>query len=818
MKTKSIKPNIGALMSVICIMALLVIAYNYTELRISAPQLFMKVAGHLRENSGVYLMYIGTINLAIYYLCNQRWAASIFIFLIGVLWLGYYDSTIGLIGQLGSDSFHEARAFEIKEAMFWFQTFASQAQFLISFKELLLYNILALSIGIGIYFVSSVNSLLQIKFHVVLPILAYVFITTALYQSIGVAFKLFYKNSQSFENVAEKFENVSPSAEAQENINVLLYIGESTSIMNMSLYGYGRKTTPLLSKLEQEDKSLLKFENIFSTHTHTSPSLLEALSIGLYPNENKLPITDRRRVSIIDVLNTAGVNTELYSNQGQTGTWNFASTLIFKNAAKRLFSTNSKFVGNANNILTKPFDHKFFHEHFTTEVLDGKSSSLLVFHSYAGHGSYLSNIPPAFRSRVDDFYQQFNQKAITGKSNTSLESIEAYDSAIKYIDFAVYGAIDAVINTTQPWVFLYFADHGDAVFPNRGHDSSRFIHEMARIPFIIYFNDAAKSAYPDLFKKYVHLSRTKNIATLSQLPATLFDLLGVVIDPAKASLPLIGAPAEVLPIVIRETNDGITAINLTSQLLVDDSLIDKTDTATQYFSANHRGNINSPNICYHRSNTIAKVLRGSLVTNCLEIDIVVDDDSNVYSYHPPAENTNLFLSDIFRVLKLNKKLAFWLDGKNLSSRRTCSDFSTFLAKAMPTESSGILVEFPTGSHKVTNEIAECLSSLVKKNLVFTSYYVPTKLAVDCSKYILFGQAFEKTASCMSLKAELEAVKETGLFTDISFDFSGITAIEELNFLSSMSWNTWGVTKEELEHISPSRFRMIILNNDDPNSI
>ena len=813
-----------AFMLAITAIVTIVIFGSQVEFRASQLEFIIKkVYEHLIGTTSRWLLYVGAITLAIHYLRQRRWAISTINFFIGVLWIGYYESTIGFVSGLGADSFHEAGAFDIGEALFWFNTFAKQIQFSVSLKLFILYSGIALGFYAAFLYASLGYGPLREHFHVLQPVVASIFIATALYQGIGGAVELAYENRRSFENIAEKFENATPSATTNKDINVLLYVGESTSVMNMGLYGYSRNTTPLLNQLAQADESFLKFENIFSTHTHTSPSLLEALSIGLYRNEDKLPITDRRRISIVDILNAAAVSSELYSNQGQAGTWNFASSIVFKNAGKKVFSTDSKALGNADYKLKKPWDHEFFGAQLRTEDLNQKSSALVVFHSYAGHGGYALNIPPSFRDLVDKKYSALNHKAVTGQIVSlpfiykSLQPIEEYDSAIKYIDFAVFSAIEKVKSSTQPWVFLYFADHGDAVFPNRGHDSSRFIHEMARVPFVIYFNAAARAAYPDLFQKYTRLSKTNNIGTLAQLPSTIFDLLGVVLDPAIESLPVMGAPTTPLPILIRQTADGVTAVNLSSQPLTS-PLIDRTDSATQHFVAANSIAENTPAICYHRSNTIAKALRGSLVTNCLEMDIMVDKEDAILAYHPPAENTDLSLGDIFAAVKSNQKLAFWLDGKNLNSRKTCDGLQTFLAKETPAESMGVLVEFPTGSHIVATEIADCLGALIKMDKVHTSYYVPTGTAVDCSEQLATGKAFETVDSCVALQKDLLAVKETDLFTDISFDYAGVRAIEELEFLTNFSWNTWHVKAADLTQISPTRFRMIILTNDDPNDI
>jgi len=778
--------------------------------------LIEKIFGHLSQSSGAYLFYIGTTIISLQYLRQKQWIKAKLVFIVGLLWVATYASTVGFIGHLGADSFQETQTFDLKEAFFWAKTFTSQFSFSLGLKTFALYSALAIACYLTAWLIFSYFKTTKKTYSYLKFSLASIFIVTALYQSLWGVLEVFYKNTQSFEMVAANFSSEPPKAKLERSLNVLLYVGESTSALNMSLYGYHRKTTPQLDSYLKSDKSFLKFENVFSTHTHTSPSLLEALSIGLDRSQDNLPIDRRRRISVVDILNQAEVKTELLSNQGQTGTWNMASSIIFKNASKKLFSADNRAFGNADYKIEKPWDHDFFLENITTGGgLDEKSSTLLVFHSYAGHGGYHQNIPPSFRIPVDSVYNQFGQAAITGRID-SLRAIEEYDSAIKYIDFAVSTAIGAVKDSSKPWVFIYVADHGDAVFPNRGHDSSRFIHEMARVPFLVYFNSAARNAYPELFRKYTKLAKDSYVATLAQLPSTLFDLLGITLDASIPMQPAIGFLSTPAPILVRETAEGITAVNLSSKPL-DSKLIDKTDAPTQHFVAATQFDANGPRICYHRSNTIAKAIRGSLVTNCLEIDIMVDEGGSVLAYHPPAENTGLTLENIFSVSQSNKQLSFWLDGKNLDNRKSCDGLQALLSR-QDKKDMNMLVEFPTGSHRAAAEISSCISKLKNTGSVHPSYYVPTGHAVDCSTKLSAGRAFEGIESCGLLKEDLLAVKSSGLFTDISFDFGGVRAIEALSFASSFSWNTWHVRASQLDNISPLRFRMIILTNDDPNNM
>ena len=120
------------------------------------------------------------------------------------------------------------------------------------------------------------------------------------------------------------------------NTNVFLYLGESTSSLNMQLYDYPRNTTPLLNRFKnQNKKNLIVVENVWSTHTHTSSSLLEALSLSADSaslDEKVNTIFDRKRISLPDILKLVDIETYLFSNQGRSGTSNFASSIIFKDS------------------------------------------------------------------------------------------------------------------------------------------------------------------------------------------------------------------------------------------------------------------------------------------------------------------------------------------------------------------------------------------------------------------------------------------------------------------------------------------------------
>lgn len=769
-----------------------------------------------------YLFFLGASVGSAILIRLRKFVLSFLLISVGFSWVVFYKSFAEFIALVGVDSLSELNGFDISEASFWISTIVQIFKPSVNFKVLAFYALISalllwvikglLGDGSGswrnIYAGSGLSLILM---------------GVSSYSVLDGPISLFLDNSRSFSLTKENFSGGQgvPVVADDSEIDILIYIGESTSVMNMGVYGYPRNTTPELARIAREDEGFIQFNNVLATHTHTAWSLLEAFSVGLDESENYLPINYRKRIPVVDLLREAGVNTVLVSNQGSSGTWNQASSIIFGRTERR-FSVESKVLGNGDYRLGRPWDHAFFNDHFSKRSRLGEAKkNVIFFHSYAGHGPYLDNIPFEFRGKVDGFLESRPEAMLTGKLSGHIPNIEAYDSAIRYVDFSVSEAIKYVKKRERPSVLIYFSDHGDSVYGGRGHDSTRFVHEMARVPFVVYFNESAKNELSDLYLKYRRLALNNQVSTLAQLPNTILDIAGVAIDDRDGvfanSNKLIGEQMAKFPVAIRDLPNAITYVNVSNQEIAPPekygrNFVDVTDYATRYMANSVFDAEGGFSLCYHASNTFAKSLRGRLVASCLEADFVVEDNGEVNIYHPPLPNVG-FRGEDFVALAKGKSV--WVDAKNLTSRRNCEVLADFLIVNKGSLSS-ILVEFPTGSHEYSGELADCVGRL-KSEGIRTSYYISTEPAVSCSKLLEGGGAFETQEVCSRLSNDVLLAHKSKLYTDISFDFKGFGSIAHMSFLKGYSMNIWNVMPQDLVDISPERFGMIILNNDDPNS-
>jgi glucan phosphoethanolaminetransferase (alkaline phosphatase superfamily) len=767
-----------------------------------------------------YFFFIGVVIFALLALEKGKPILSKVLLLLGILGVIAYRSLANFLKNLGTDSFTETQKFDIDEALFFISTLSADFKPNVSVALLLLSLISALVIF---------NCIRQIKpkgrskgaLSCALVPVAAILVAAPTYLLVRNSIIGIIETSEIFVEATKNFRHEPPLLNFTHNgIKLVVYIGESTSIMNMSLYGYPRNTTPQLDRLHEQDQNLLVFKNVFSTHTHTSPSLLEALSLGLHPEEKFLPINARQRVSIVDVLNKNGINNALFSNQGQTGTYNLASSVIFKNS-KRRFSTDSRYLGNRDYALQKPTDDEFFYASLqpALDSMGGQDSAVIFLHSYAGHGNYLDNIPQRFRAPVDHGLGTTNPIAIVGPDNNLVESVERYDSAIKYVDYSVARSIEQVKNSADPIVFIYFSDHGDSAYTGRGHDSSRFVHEMARVPFVLYFNGSARAHYPKLYEKYSRLARQENIATLAQLPSTIIDLLGgEPITPSLDMPPVIGENNEgIIPILVRKTTRGITYVDLNEvpqPLPANAGIQNVTDTQTRIFVATHNKPEQAGNICYEGANTLGKAARGALVADCLELDISLQENGKFSAYDPSEKSVDIELEKILRLAK-NNNLAIWISINNLQAGQDCIALARTLSSHMPFRRQ-VLVELHPETDGAFHELASCAQNL-RQHGMRTAFTVQRDKLLACNGHT--PQDTTRAHACATLEKDLAGAADSGLFTDFSFDIAGLEVMERLPAAGRLRWNARNLDAgSSLRQMALGKLGMAILENNDPNRI
>mgnify|MGYP000474675163 FL=1 len=297
-------------------------------------------------------------------------------------------------------------------------------------------------------------------------------------------YSIYFSTVKYFQKPNIKLKEVKEQVYTEEdNLHIILVVGESVRADHLSLNGYDRITNPLLSKQD----NLVSFANVYTPYTFTAQSLPHILTDKSINNkEKKQTVT-----SLYSVLNKASFSTEwignqtleksyrdiIYSNKKKVIIDKFHSFLSFKKekdlALLRYFSANDSFKGN----------------------------KLTSLHMIGSHWYY--------NSRVDSSFYRFNP-VISSKYLGSLkkeELINSYDNTIVYLDYFLNELIERLKISSKKTLLIYISDHGETL----GEDGKWLHaqeHNASKNPaMLVWYSDNFKSNYP---LKINHLISKKN--------------------------------------------------------------------------------------------------------------------------------------------------------------------------------------------------------------------------------------------------------------------------------------------------------------------
>jgi glucan phosphoethanolaminetransferase (alkaline phosphatase superfamily) len=758
-------------------------------------QFLLKALQNSFENLGITLIAATYLVMAWHFLLRRKKFFHAALMLgFALIAISIYGGGLAWLSGLGGDSFLEATHFDVSEAFFWISTFlSSMTQMLAPPKIMVLMAVEALFISIIIYLIVCWRPKL---FGGVVLLLVVGHLNL-----FHIGYAGFEAGRSYIKTLQGMFDRHPAGFSSLEDIDLFVYIGESTSTLNMSLYGYPLPTTPQLARLSRQDTGFLRFEKVRSTHTHTSLSLLRALAITSSQTDGKLT-----RWGIGNVLKSAGLTPQLLSVQPLSGSFANFSKFVFDGIDMKI-QEEDRYKGNLAPQRIK--DHQLLETALT-------KSGVVFFHSYAGHGAYLNLIESSMSQATTLPFISFNGVfgfAFSEFLNREIATdVSDYDRAISYIDRNVAHAVENIKTRSKPAVLIYFSDHGDAVYARRGHESSNFIDEMSTVPFVLYFNDAYRVKFPQIFDRYQRMAQDRHTKLLDQVGTTILDLLRIRSERSLDVPTLASAGQHPRPYIIqRDTLSGDSRINI----IFDDAngfdqakFFGGTPEPTYISIINERfGHENS--ICYHRADSFSKALRAASVTDCFEFDLMVDGDK-LLVYHPPASATGFSIENIFSIAQARKN-KLWIDSKNLDDARACHRLLSFLEVAHDRVGQ-ILVEFPWNASLKLPELESCGRGL-RSIGARTSYYIPTHWLIPCAE-----DSVKHADACAQVETHVQKAMASGIFSDLSFDFTGYQAVKKMKYAAHFKWNTFVIRSQDFHKFPRDDFDFVIMDTStDPNT-
>jgi len=704
--------------------------------------------------------------------------------------------------NLGTDSFIEMNNFDTNEALFYFKTLQDINSVYFRLESYIFYTILSFLICFLIISFKKKYNLKNIS--IFIPLVFFIITNFSAFKFNSQMFDKLKKNKIEYNlnkispNINKDFNTLS-----RNNLKIIFYIGEATTALNMSLYNYPRKTTPMLESLESNER-FFKYENIFSTYTHTTESLLDVFTVKKDISEKPKSVFDKNYYSLIDILKKYNIKSSLISNQPSAGSFNYFSPLLFDN---RYHSNNDQLLGN-KQIKRNQFDHDFFAKNLKNKIYD--QMDFIILHSYAGHGSYLKYIPAKFHELyIDDFFERSLSHTLADKKDIKkrdehIKLLNDYDKTISYIDYTINETIKLADSTDDPVIFIYMPDHGEGVFNNSGHDSARQTFSHFYIPAIIYFNKPAYDSFPnivEMIKKDTYES-INSMSFSTQITTTILDIFNIK-DDRLSNLPRLGNLIQDQPYYFNVRNLGFNKQKFINFNNIRDDEDKKFNhfLKTKILFQNNRKNI----FCLHGSNSVESILKGRKIANCLESDVVFEKD-NIFIYHPPHKS-NFSLTEYINLINSNKSenIHLWFDLKNFSLA-SCNNLKDRLNPLLENNTvQSLLLELPSDVDIDSQHLKDCMTQIKHRfsNKIEFSYYISGDLIDKCID----------SGECNDLNNKIRKIINAKNFANLSFDKKLNQWPDLDNYKNLIDFNSWAYYAHDIDSKALTHKRLIYKNKE-----
>lgn len=242
--------------------------------------------------------------------------------------------------------------------------------------------------------------------------------------------------------------------------NIVVVMGESLTPAHMSLFGYGRETTPLLETL-RDDQNFVYRQGI-------AAGVATKVSLPMFFNMTREPgnlgHVFRQESNLIKMAKEQGFLAHYYSAQ----TANLSTFSGIEYADKSLTAEN---IGRA--LETR-------HDEVLLDILkrvDLGRPNFIVLHQRNSHSPYDSDYPPEYAFYNSDMGRKANQYRV-----------DTYDNSVRFTDHLLYNLIsDLKSRSKLPVYVLFTSDHGEMLGEQGGQfGHAKLTEEVARVPFIFY--------------------------------------------------------------------------------------------------------------------------------------------------------------------------------------------------------------------------------------------------------------------------------------------------------------------------------------------
>lgn len=296
---------------------------------------------------------------------------------------------------------------------------------------------------------------------------------------------------------------------------VVFVLGESSTRLNWSLYGYPRQTTPRLQEVSRE---ILRFDDVITGYPGTNGSLKQIFT----PATISHPDLWMTKPDILTMAKRSGYKTFWLSNHN---TDRSGPISIIASHADVLRFTNrggSRGEGSYDEVLLPELQ----------QALDDPAPrKFIIVHMLGAHPAYNFRYPETF-VRFDDMDDAVGRKLFEeGRAFWAVMQRNQYDNALLYSDHVLRETLDMTRARAAVSAWLFVPDHGEDVahYTNFAGHNSR-VRSMYEVPMVFW---ASAGFGPARVGEDALQRRPYQLDVLDHTLLGLLAVSGEYYDPAK---------------------------------------------------------------------------------------------------------------------------------------------------------------------------------------------------------------------------------------------------------------------------------------------
>lgn len=319
---------------------------------------------------------------------------------------------------------------------------------------------------------------------------------------------------------------------------VVFVLGESSTRLNWSLYGYPRTTTPELQALQGK---LLKFTDVVTTSGSTILDMEKILT----PATRTEPNLFQEQPDILTIARRAGYKTFWITNHSTDMTGLLS---IFAGSADKTINANrggSRSEGSHDEAVLP---------HLQEALADPAPQKFIIVHLLNAHPAYYFRYPDSF-ARFDAVNDAIDEELKgAGRAIWARTMRNQYDNAILYSDHILRRSIALCEKRSEQAIaWLYAPDHGEDVahYSNFvGHNNR--VPAMFEIPMLLWRSPTFAAGRGDDAKvagrPYQTDQLDHTLLGLMQVEGAYYDARRDIMSPLFATIPRVVA-GEAYPVI-----------------------------------------------------------------------------------------------------------------------------------------------------------------------------------------------------------------------------------------------------------------------------